>query len=373
VGADRAGERLEFIQALRGLACAGVVLYHARIFIDGAAYLGVGSRLFEAGACGVDLFFVISGFILVHTTRRLEPSSSAALTFLIKRLVRIVPVYALAYGAMWLLVRGLPNPEFHPTWSDVGRTFAFYPQDPRAAAPFFGYPLLYPGWSLNYQAYFYVVFAVSIVFRRLRYVALFALLAVPLLIVPYWQAGEVHLDAARSYGLDGYLCIAADPIVWELAIGVVIGLVYDSRLAIRDRGAAGVLVAIATGWAAWQCLTGWRAGHGLTGWGGAMAGLVFALAIYDKSHAIRPPRWLIWLGDVSYSLYLFHVLPKLLPSVFPGSVLMIGGGFFVACLVMGGVLAYLSYRGLEENVTPWLRARLLRGPRNGNGNGQRAP
>lgn len=353
--------QLAFIQALRGIAAAAVVLYHARVFIDGAAYLSIGTRLLGSGGAGVDLFFVISGFIMVHTTATVEGSPRAALAFLVRRFARIWPVWLVALGCMWALTRAISGPTFDVTWTVMGKGAVFYPRSPHDAAPFFGYPLLHPGWSLVYEAFFYALFAVaSLAPRRWRYGVLTGLFALCLVVVPLATKDRMLWDAMKSYGYDGYLCIVTSPIVWDFALGMVVALVYRSRVTPRDLGLLNCGAALAVGAVLWQLLSGYRHGHGPTHWGLPMAVMVLALALRDKAHPIAVPRWLSWLGDVSFSLYLFHVLPQMLPRIFKHQPqLMSGGGFFVACVIAGVVLAYLGHRFLERGLSEWIRKRLM--------------
>ncbi len=355
-------EQLAYIQGLRGIAAAAVVLYHARIFIDGPSFLDAGTRLFGSGSAGVDLFFVISGFIMMHTTGDVDGSPRAALDFAAKRFARIWPVYAVAFAAMWLLTRPSDSPAFVTTWSSAGQALAFLPSAPGQAAPFFGYPLLHVGWTLNYEAFFYLLFAISLLVpRRWRLVALGAMFAGCLIGLPLILTGDVHFDALASYGVHGYACIVTSPILWDFGLGVLIALVHRSQLRLRDRGVLACLVAITAGAVVWQLLSGYRMGHGPTRWGLPMAALVLALTLYNKEAPIAMPRVWVWLGDISFSLYLFHVLPQMLPRLIKHEPqLMGGGGFFVACIVMGLVLAYLAHRWLERGLSEWVRRALVR-------------
>ncbi|HUQ06226.1 MAG TPA: acyltransferase [Kofleriaceae bacterium] len=360
-GRDR--DSIEFIQGLRGLAAAGVVLYHARVFIDGGRYLDLGTRLFGSGGAGVDLFFVISGFIMVHTTRQLAGGPRDALAFLARRFARIWPVYAVAFASMWLFTRLLTGPQWQVSLEDLGKTLAFYPLEPRSTAPFFGYPLLHVGWTLVYEAFFYGVFALALVTRRWRYLVLAAMFLGYLVVWPLAATGDWHADAMRGYRLHGYAAIATNPIVWDFAFGVLVGLLRAvdlGRFTIRDRGVLGCFVALAVGAVLWQLFSGYRHGHGPTRWGAPMAVMVLALMLYDKQYPIRVPGWMRWLGDISFSLYLFHVIPQMLPRAWKSEPqLTTGGGFFVASIVAGGVLAYISYRVLERGVSEKLRRWLL--------------
>jgi peptidoglycan/LPS O-acetylase OafA/YrhL len=89
--------------------------------------------------------------------------------------------------------------------------------------------------------------------------------------------------------------------------------------------------------------------------------VVWSLAMLDRVRPLRPPRCLIFLGDISFSLYLFHVLPQMLPRQFPTWNGMQGGGWFIATVIAGLVLGYWSYRLLERGLCEWLRHKLLDG------------
>ena len=359
--------QLAIIQALRGVAAAAVVLYHARVFIDGPAYLSVGTRLLGSGGAGVDLFFVISGFIMVHTTAQLDGSPRDALEFLIRRFARIWPVWIVALACMWALTRAIPGHGFDVTWTIMGKGAVFYPKLPQHDAPFFGYPLLHPGWSLEYEAFFYALFTIALVVpRRWRPLGLAALFATCLIAVPLVTKRHVQWDAMKTYGYRGYLCIVTSPILWDFVMGMVVAFIYRSRFTPRDRGLLACFAALAAGAVLWQLLSQYRLGHGPTRWGIPLGVLVLALTMLDKAQPIAVPRWLTWLGDVSFSLYLFHIMPQMLPRIWKHQPqLMGGGGFFVACVVMGVVLAYLGHRFLERGLSEWVRKRLLAwlGPR----------
>ena len=86
--------KLAWIQALRGIAVFLVVLTHARYSFSDTPTWPLAEQLLRPGAMGVDLFFVISGFIMVYTTRRLAGTPGEALDFLVRRFARIWPLYA---------------------------------------------------------------------------------------------------------------------------------------------------------------------------------------------------------------------------------------------------------------------------------------
>lgn len=144
--------KLYSVQYLRGLAAVLVVIAHAAAHpLSESNYV-----LLRLGQLGVMLFFVISGFIMVAITGR---GSFAPLTFLKRRIVRVVPLYWLVTTVTAALALALPA-LFHTTvftWPHYIQSLLFIPHE----APGRGgtSPLLSLGWTLNYEAFFYVAFA----------------------------------------------------------------------------------------------------------------------------------------------------------------------------------------------------------------------
>jgi exopolysaccharide production protein ExoZ len=156
-GAMMKDTTIEPIQWLRGTAAMMVVWYHSATQIKSI------ERLIEPtsfGATGVALFFVISGFIMVVTTfnRNVKPSR-----FFMRRVIRIVPLYwattlAAVLGSM--LMPSLFH-SFKFTASALIKSLLFIPYR-SLSFPGFLRPILLPGWTLNYEMFFYVFFALAL-------------------------------------------------------------------------------------------------------------------------------------------------------------------------------------------------------------------
>ena len=146
------------VQALRAVAALMVVWVHLQEMFPDSAFV---SRL-PSGYAGVDLFFVISGFIMVAST---TSATTTAGTFIVKRYVRIAPLYyaftALVVGIALLSPSLLKSSSSDPT--DLVRSLAFIPFE---KSPDRVYPTYYLGWSLNYEVFFYLVFAGAIAVRH---------------------------------------------------------------------------------------------------------------------------------------------------------------------------------------------------------------
>jgi len=365
LGNDHVGgstDRLAFVQALRGLAAVAVVLYHVRYAVNGPAYLDLGERLFGSGYAGVDLFFVLSGFIMVHTTWSLAGTRRDAVRFLLKRFARIWPVYVLVTLAFVLVVTDLDDAFSAEGLVALAKAFGFYPQR-IGGAPMFGFPPDGVGWTLNYEVWFYVLFALALLAGRWRWVAVCGLFGLCLIVLPWAVTGGVQTSAYAGYDLrPAILNILASPLSWEFLLGVLIGLVYRSRLVVRDGPLLDSIVAAAITLVLWQYVAGFPFGYGPLAMGRAMPVLVLALALRDKVRPFRVPRWLTWLGDISFSLYLVHPIVQLgLPRwLGPQHAPLVQGGAFALASTVGAILlAHLSWRYLEQGVAERVRTWLL--------------
>jgi peptidoglycan/LPS O-acetylase OafA/YrhL len=275
-------------------------------------------------------------------------------------------VYAV-HVALYLLVfvdhKGLPGDTAE--WWRVARSLVFYPQQ-ASDAPFFGYPPLGVGWTLNYEVWFYLLFGASMLAGKRRWPVFFALLAGFLIVLPLVLTGGVHADAQLAYRVQSpFLALTMNPLVWDFGAGVVIGLVYRSRLRLRPLVPRLAFVALGLGFVIWQYATAYRAGHGPTRWGPGIACLVLALALAHKERPIWVPRPLLWLGEISFSLYLVQRIPQMaLMSRFRGA----REAFFhtvswfwlgsLLCIALACVSYWLLERGLAERIRVWLLARL---------------
>jgi exopolysaccharide production protein ExoZ len=147
------------IQYLRGIAALMVVFHHAINYITAYTWTGM-------GATGGDIFFVISGFIMAYTcSREPRPGESRGLAsadFLLKRFVRVVPLYWLAMMVSWRaeLLHGALSLDMAKDFLFIPRFFA--PNVPRI------WPKLIPGWTINCEMFFYLVFGLSILIGPYR-------------------------------------------------------------------------------------------------------------------------------------------------------------------------------------------------------------
>ncbi|MES2751782.1 MAG: acyltransferase [Pseudomonadota bacterium] len=275
------------IQYLRGAAALMVVFFHA----DGMAveYFKFGGLLF--GAAGVDIFFVISGFIMwiATSSERTTPAS-----FVMGRIVRIVPLYwamtLLLYGG-WLIFR---DPAVVPSIWNLLRSLLFIPfVSPRTGEI---QPLLIPGWTLNFEMFFYAVFACALLLAR-RHRAVFvctvlgALVASRLGISP---SGPI----AQTY---------TSPLLIEFMIGCLLGIIYERKSLPRPAIALfllilGCVLLLGSGMLSAANIGVTRFLH----WG--LPAFLIVTGALGIEPMLRHWRLPALLGNASYSIYLTHAV-----------------------------------------------------------------
>lgn len=256
--------KVQSIQVLRALAVMAVVYAHA--FATGR------------GTSGVDLFFVISGFIIARVS-----SDRPAASFVKARLWRILPVYwlaALPYVA-WPILYGTPD------WAKIAATISLWP----VWGGTYQEPLLPVAWSLYFEMLFYAAVALWLTGRR-------------------WAIGAAVLAVAAALVAPGPVsAFLLSPIIIEFLAGFALARVRNFRFAlpaliiglvwlfIPERSFAGVTMLDSS--TAWLRL--------------AMYGVPASLIVYG---ALGLERWFaepwarpfVIIGDASYSIYLTHLM-----------------------------------------------------------------
>ncbi len=310
--------RLDSIQALRGLAAAFVVVYHSGLALGGADAPVLGwltTNVIKRGHVGVDVFFVISGFIIAWVAVLARPRPERPLSFLVRRAFRLAP----PYWAMSVLHALLLNPV---TPALFAASLAFLPTT-TAHAPYYGYPALYVGWSLNYEIAFYAAFALGLLLagRRALWVVL-ALFALSTLVLPWWRFGTLVGDPAQGYPFASpWLAMASNPLVLEFLLGCLLAWAYARWRHLLTPPVA--LAMLATGCAAFALslpLVG--PDFSLAGRGVPAALLLAGAVAAEHTGMLRVPRALVWLGELSYALYLVHPtviegVKRLMPELTP--------------------------------------------------------
>lgn len=327
------------IQALRALAANGVVLSHL-LTVEGKYGHGFVSLPDWAhlGSCGVDLFFVISGFIMATVA-----SGMSGRAFLFARITRIYPpywFYTLLVFALSCFAPNMVNGSYdHP--ASVWRSFLLLPDSVG--------PLLAVGWTLIHEMYFYIGFAV--------------ILAIGL--PPFWAlvgwAGIVGLlRLAFRDSLSPTGAVIFHPLTIEFIAGALIGFAVKKKW---NRGAwpALLLGGVFLGGVLSLADDPVRLVDGVSTWRHvALLGFPFALIVYGAAGIeLNGTRFAgrlgVLLGDASYSVYLSHVLVlSALGRIFstlPDHSAVLEAGFVLFALLASNGAGWLSRCLIEVPLT----------------------
>ena len=303
-------------------------------------------------AAGVDVFFVISGFIMVHASGRLFGATGGRRIFLSHRVARVVPLYwavTTLYVAVAMAVPALINRgELTPGY--VLASYLFIPvEGPDGhVLPVYGL-----GWTLNYEMFFYGLFALALGLGRS--LAVSAVTVVLLVLVA----------AGRVVPLPQPLAFWTDPILLEFAFGMALALAREHGLrlgwatALALAAAALALLAIDLG----------RPGAPLwlprvLAYGLPAALLVAAAALRPGGETRTGPltRLAVAVGDASYALYLLHpfVIRAGREAMLAGGLAAVVGpwGFVAFSLALASGAALVVHRLFERPLTAWTRRRL---------------
>ena len=308
--------KLNSVQALRGLAALFVLIYHIsqqQLYAIGA--IGASARTptvdlwllsgpWNQGYAGVDLFFVISGFIMVYVTQKFAKNAGQkaadVAAFLYKRIVRIYPlwwVFASVMGGYYFLSKGIwASPHFG---FSAPESFIYFFKS-LALIPQGHLPVLGVGWTLIHEMQFYLIFALLLLAPR-RY-------------LPVLLGGWAGLNIAGYYmGLAKLSAIASvlfSPFSLQFIIGAAVALLIVKRIYVAPKiclalGVVAICVAILVNMDSISVL---KPSSRLFFYGLPFAVIIYGLCVLEQQGRLNIPRGLVHLGDWSYSLYLSHYI-----------------------------------------------------------------
>lgn len=309
----RSNKYLSSIQSLRGIAALLVVFHHSyRAFLN---YEGFENptfsniRSFEMfGAVGVDIFFVISGFIMVVVASPYLTRQKNVRDFILRRIIRIYPLYIIMTGILIILAFymsigstvikiltanfssiSLPNdllPHrligsvlFIPTFNTLGKV----------------QPILGVGWTLFYEMLFYIIFAIGLLLGRK-------------MLLPFLGATLISLLVLFSTGTSSFHVFFSNSITLEFLFGTIIGLFYVQGKNINNKY---LIILLGSAISLFLITIFFEFDYDklrFIYWGIPATLLVYASVNLERNERVSRPSWLLMLGDASYSLYLIHTI-----------------------------------------------------------------
>jgi exopolysaccharide production protein ExoZ len=276
------------LQAIRGIAALLVVALHSMNMTQAFSGTGWSRHLFDAlqycGNFGVDLFFVLSGFVISALAIRSAAAPQDSLVFLFRRAARVFPLFWLSFAAAFFVK--IPGAD---------SSMATFLSQPLAMLLLQTPAALRVSWTLVYEIQFYLVAAVLMLFGRNARLAFIC-----------WAFVEVALVLLAANG-SLYAIPLTNALSLQFCAGILLGLFsrqipapYPKMMML-----AGALAVIGVGllfdpiWIA----TTHEARAFL--WG-IPASMIIWGAVSAEQDGLTFPKWLRWQGDISYSVYMLH-------------------------------------------------------------------
>lgn len=308
----------------------------------------------------LDIFFVGSGFVMVYITQGQTGTLAAARKFAWARITKLVPTYwvyttlAVLAGALLGNNAGFQAPDF----VHAIKSYLFIPYGTEVMGDVFGgshlwvRPVLPAGWTLNFEMYFYAVFMLGLMMPGRRGIAFMA-------------AWALAMAAIRPFVPEAWAALHfwTSSTILKFLAGNVLGYAYARgvRFDVSRAAALGVgCVAFVLHWCTYALFLDRPdtfVFHLLTA---AFSGTMVGCAVLTPFvEARNKPRWLVELGDSTYSIYLSHifvyvpayaVLQSLFVMTMPQRVVVA-----VACFVFSLLLGWASYRRIELPLIAWAR------------------
>lgn len=331
------------LQYMRAVAALLVVYFHSVLQLQNLNLEHV-PAIPAIGECGVDLFFVLSGFVMWITTadRNMTPFD-----FYQRRVKRIVPLYwtvTIAAAMVALFAPQLLKSTKFAADHFVASLFFVPWTNPAMPAGNVITPVVIPGWTLNYEMYFYLIFGALLLVRQsLRAGALLAILA---LVFVACQLAPDTFVAAQFY---------REPVVFEFAAGVLVGQLYLAGFRFPEPFAwfliAAALAVLLVNDA--MDLTVTRL------WIYGLPATVILAGIVSINFVIKKPViWLKYLGDASYSIYLTHIFvltgTRIVFAHIPVSALQNPYVFLVGAILGSVIVGSLVHSFYEGRINDWL-------------------
>jgi exopolysaccharide production protein ExoZ len=327
---------LKTVQALRAIAALLVVALHG---LDSWAHHvagRAGDDIWPNGAAGVDIFFVISGLVMIISANRLASRPGAWRIFMRMRITRIVPLYWIMTTVRIAVVVALPTLVARSRLDApyVIGSYLFLPVRDSIGQY---WPMLGVGWTLNYEMIFYALVAVALALRvQVIWIVAPALCAFALVAIPY---------------PDGY----ASTIVVEFVFGVIIGINVVRGLRLPLPLATGLV-----GFGFMMILVGPVVSGFLRPitWGLPAACIVGGAVGLEGRLSKLIPLWLLNVGDASYSIYLMH--PFIVPAVFLIVSKTLPSYLWLPAAIVGSLAASaavgkLGFLWIERPILSWMR------------------
>ncbi len=335
------------VQYLRGVAALMVVLFHSSPMVRNF----IGMTTLAWGEFGVDIFFNISGFVMMHSVITAEKSTSS-IAFIKNRLIRIGPMYWLMTSLMTciLIIKPTAFNSAVLSMDHYALSMLFIPHfHPGIEGAVL--PMLVPGWTLSYEMYFYIVFSAALL---LPHFFLFGwVLGVLAVVNIIARSGFIEQSATSMF--------LGNSIVYEFTCGMFIALLSRRGIYI-PKWFAVIALPLASSLIIFASSADNRF---------VTVGLSATIILYSTLSFVVPTKKVVLsffrlLGDSSYSLYLSHVFVIGLVSILWRKVFAVHAIetylsavlYLLLCCASSITVGALLYKGVEIRLTRWIKFQL---------------
>ena len=303
-------------------------------FVAAMLVMCVHMPVFGFGAFGVDIFFIISGFVMMHST---ETTSS---NFFKKRLIRILPNYYIFTLGVFILALKFPH-LLNNTTADLNhllKSLFFIPFNKNETGHF---PILFLGWTLNLEMLFYSIFALSLMINKKYrgFISSYILLTI------FFISAYINSFPLKAYN---------DFIIFEFILGMIIYLIIFKKNYIESFL---MLLAIIIGCLFHEI----NLNNRLLIYG--LPSMIIMFLMILKFQNLKLSKFILMLGAGSYSLYLTH--PYIIQffdrftNWFSGDFLQKSLSIFL-CIILTNTFAILTYKYYELPIRRYFRKKLIK-------------
>ena len=326
--------KIQSLQVLRGLAAWLVVYHHyMQIFHSFNSTSSIGEFFSSRGGFGVDLFFVLSGFMMYLAASR---PSTDGWSFFIKRLFRVFPTYWFFTFIIIIAVALIPSAFIYNQYTayTLIQSLLFIPHENVSGLGV--YPVLTVGWTLNYEVLFYSILAVCLaVFKRKGiYICCVLILLFPIV---FYSFDNVTMSVIKN------------PKMWQFVFGMAIGYIFLKYKIIEIQLFKTGLISLIAGGIVLSGIVGYGLIHTTISASLIVIGFILINNLFNEKNLLT--QFLIKLGDYSYSTYLAHILVLgVLFNFFGDSLSPLKEVFVIISLSLTTyIISHYSYKYIENS------------------------
>lgn len=342
--------KLDLVQTIRGMTCVLIVFYHVSVNMIDIFKRDFFANWFLFANGGVDIFFVLSGFVITYTTAKGSGNSKKILPFLQRRFVRIFPPYWIIIGLFLLAQLLLPsfyNTHYVFTLNNILPTFLLLP----------GHRMVNGvSWTLSYELFFYLLFSLAFLLPNKKVAFVFAMLYALFLIV-------IGMLGYNFENAGPWVTLLTNPMNVDFLMGVLAAALIpniSSRLSLPliILGCVLFLLSAILGDNNYQLISG--PFNRVLVFGMPSFLIIAGVVKFELSKKIVVHNIFVLLGEASYSTYLLH-LPIIVAFMrvvarFNIHNIFVLDGFFL--LMICGIFwgSILFFKCIERPVTNKLNA-----------------